>query len=774
MSLLDKAKKFREHTSEQSAASGTDIVFDTSSGISEEDQKDIIAQIDKVAQQNRISAAPETLAVKAKKRGYFFPLIVNFGAFLLLVSGFFVLSAFFQQSESDLRTESTVIRSAEGRLIQEMKRETEVRIREKEQEISSIQSRLDEIDRERRDLQANMDSRVRQKEEELRKDLEAELAEERRKLTAQGLSEAVIVERLRQFETEKRAQFDAELAAFRRQVEAERTVMETNLQRLQGDFQRDLTALRSERAQIFEESRRREETLRAQLEERTRSLESSAAHNMEALTRAREELRRLEEEKDRAALVEGQILGFYGTAGSLIREGRLEEAKRTIEELKNFLGEPAIRDLPGIQERRAIDLAVAEALSGMIEENLRRQRETMSISQVLQTGTMLEEIRKTSLDAQAAQAAGDMPEAERLYTSALSRVPEVLASHEYFILKQRQEESARRVAMENAIGRAEAAFGAGNHQAAVTAYTQALAYMPLSGDDGLRISRNIQRSGYEILLSEQRQLDTRNSPELLSQGNRLLAEGRYQQAAASFITLIERFPRSAQAPEALTGIRRTVSAQNDILENRGTAASSTVASLERELQAARESHAAELGSQNTRLRNEYEARIANLEARIAELGRTQVTTDAAAAPPQVVEVVPAQTQEELRRLAAIEADYNRLKSLYRDYSLKEDGTLRARGEDGIVEAKLFLDGFLASESIRTTLPGLGDRIKRYDRAFESAGRNDALMEASDIAFRLASYETRAEKVTYLRTELARYSANPSMKEYLETLQEFSR
>ena len=143
--------------------------------------------------------------------------------------------------------------------------------------------------------------------------------------------------------------------------------------------------------------------------------------------------------------------------------------------------------------------------------------------------------------------------------------------------------------------------------------------------------------------------------------------------------------------------------------------------------------------------------------------------DAAAAP-----AVPQAAQEELRRLAAVEAEFGRVKSSYADYAAKEDGVIRAKGEAGIVEAKLLLDTFLASESMRTHFPGLDGRIKRYDRAFQTAGAGEALMQASDIAFRLSSYGSKAEMDRYLAAELARQRNNPEMKEYLETLQEFTR
>ena len=67
-----------------------EFAFDPESGISREDQKEILREIEKVAKESRIAVTPEAFAVKAAKRGVLFPVIVNAAAVLALVAGFFV------------------------------------------------------------------------------------------------------------------------------------------------------------------------------------------------------------------------------------------------------------------------------------------------------------------------------------------------------------------------------------------------------------------------------------------------------------------------------------------------------------------------------------------------------------------------------------------------------------------------------------------------------------------------------------------------------------
>jgi hypothetical protein len=75
---------------EERAVRGLDpsgIVFDTSSGISEEEQREILAGLDTLAGRPGIENPSLSVNREAKKRGVLFPLLVNIGALLLLAAG---------------------------------------------------------------------------------------------------------------------------------------------------------------------------------------------------------------------------------------------------------------------------------------------------------------------------------------------------------------------------------------------------------------------------------------------------------------------------------------------------------------------------------------------------------------------------------------------------------------------------------------------------------------------------------------------------------------
>jgi hypothetical protein len=76
-----------------------DIVFDEKSGISIEEQKEILSRINGITDKNRISLSHNIVDVKpgknpvvnAKKSGSLFPLIVNLSALAILAVGGFLL-----------------------------------------------------------------------------------------------------------------------------------------------------------------------------------------------------------------------------------------------------------------------------------------------------------------------------------------------------------------------------------------------------------------------------------------------------------------------------------------------------------------------------------------------------------------------------------------------------------------------------------------------------------------------------------------------------------
>ena len=127
------------------------------------------------------------------------------------------------------------------------------------------------------------------------------------------------------------------------------------------------------------------------------------------------------------------------------------------------------------------------------------------------------------------------------------------------------------------------------------------------------------------------------------------------------------------------------------------------------------------------------------------------------------------SQEELDRLNLIEDNFNSIQQKYQDYAQMEDRILNTRGDTGLLETKLALDEFLTLGLIEETFPGLWGRIKKYDKAFEEAGRTDALQRNSEIVYDLAQMESAGERQSYIEEEMGKNRNSPLMLSFLEEL-----
>ncbi|MDR0496848.1 MAG: hypothetical protein LBH42_04470, partial [Treponema sp.] len=121
------------------------IVFDTASGISLEEQEEILAGINAMTGSRLV---PKTTVTRAKKKGFLFPLYVNIGAFALLLLGFMLLFFLHGHDEQQIRDSSSLLGNTERILIQQIRQETNRQINEKDNEINNILSKLSAVDSE--------------------------------------------------------------------------------------------------------------------------------------------------------------------------------------------------------------------------------------------------------------------------------------------------------------------------------------------------------------------------------------------------------------------------------------------------------------------------------------------------------------------------------------------------------------------------------------------------------------------------------------------------
>jgi len=104
-----------------------DFVFDSSSGIPVEEQKEILAKINGIAEKRRrhlSQSAVEETAVKAKNNSAFFPLLVNITALLVLCGGAWFIFYFNGKKDVQVRQGTGAYDSAEKALIDEIRKDS--------------------------------------------------------------------------------------------------------------------------------------------------------------------------------------------------------------------------------------------------------------------------------------------------------------------------------------------------------------------------------------------------------------------------------------------------------------------------------------------------------------------------------------------------------------------------------------------------------------------------------------------------------------------------
>jgi len=242
--------------------------IDTESGISIEEQQKILTQINSIAENNkqRLSQGAAQRAqnevkpaVKSAKKRTIFPIAVNAAAVIVLVAGSLFLISFNSKADIQARTGNAVYNLTEKALIEEIRRETSEKIAEKDIEISSIFSRLGEVD-------------------------------------AQLLI----------------------LLSGNQELTSEQLALRENLMLLQSSYRNDLSLLQEERSLILEDARSREERLKSVLDERTKELASRKEYSGELLL-AFNELERLTNEQERTASIDAflqAVIDYYGASST--------------------------------------------------------------------------------------------------------------------------------------------------------------------------------------------------------------------------------------------------------------------------------------------------------------------------------------------------------------------------------------------------------------------------------------------------------------------------
>ena len=588
-------------------------------GISAEDQKDIRAQIEKVALENRIRATPEVFAYEALKRGALFPIAVNIIAVIVLGSGLALLAFFFSRNQTRIAGQNTQITTAEGQILQEVKREAAQQIQQKDQQISDIQGRLQQISVERSKLLSDMNGKIQSREAELKAQMETQLAAERTKLQAEGVSQAEITRRLQAIQQANAAALTTQMDAFRKQAEAQRAQLADNLQKLQTEYQKNLAQATVDRQQIQQQADQRVVQLQAQLQ-------GQIAQSRQQLTAAQQQLQALQDTNQKDQLASTQITGFYTEIRKDVDAHNYPEALKTLTTMRNYLSSDTVLQLASIRDRRPAELFIIDSLTALVTQEMQQTSQTAST--VIAAASIIDQANALAAQASGLLKQGDTKQAQSVYGKALALVPGIEASHQFFVDQDAQQITAMqkqlddlkaqqanlttegdtlraRLAAQNgqitaetaqnlklvqsqqaalaqnsasqakiaaALDQARKLYDAGQYQQSLDQYRTALSYLSA----GAAASANqMAESGYRLQSAATVKAASDQAAPLLAAAQKLAAESKYTQAVDEYARIITAYPMARQLPTVVDEMKTAFAGQVTTLQGQ-------IASLTRE------------------------------------------------------------------------------------------------------------------------------------------------------------------------------------------------
>lgn len=349
-SLLEKALEIRRKIESEDP-----FFFENSENelrsVPAEEREKILIQLDDVVANNRDLLTAEKFVFKPLHKDTVIPAVINIAAaaVIIILSSVFFISFNIDQNRIIALSESS--HAAESRMIKVLKEESEEKLREKENEISEIQSKLARLRSEHSAVQLEADEKISRIEAELKESMIAEIEMEKDRLRAEGLSDNAIEEQVKlvsfNLEKEYRNKIDIQLKEYRdlqsaRQAEIDRTISE---------YEKMISSAKTDVSD---------------LEEKLEMYRGEAEKSREMMSENERKYSDIEKEQAVKKLISDQINAGYSEAGNLIKNKDYNAASLRINSLEEYLSSPAIAYIPFIAERRGMDILLINSLRKLI------------------------------------------------------------------------------------------------------------------------------------------------------------------------------------------------------------------------------------------------------------------------------------------------------------------------------------------------------------------------------------------------------------------------
>ena len=421
ISLYQRAESFRKDARLLRLIRREEIPNERDFEISSREGMEIIDHLDDVVSRKKINVNNNTFTFHPAKRDFLFPALVNILVLVAVCSGIFLFAYFSKAREQSIISGSGVLISTEGKLLEKLKQESEEQLSKKDTEIAETRKKLEEINEERDNLQAEMEQKILSRENELREVLNLELAVERQKLQEKGLSSEAVEQQLRQLEIDNNRKYEQQLAVFIMEAEGDMQQQENILLEIRTEYENLLEDKQSEQLAMQNELKAREEELLEQL--RIQNADSDAERSSIS-----ENLDQLRKQRQDEQLVFDQIQSFYEQINMDLKITDYNSALIKLEALKQYISEDAIASLPLMSGRRSVELFIIDSITKLIEKELSGDNADTAL--LIDNATRLAEVSKIVNEADSLYNKGDLDGAALLYLKAFDNIPVLRQSYD--------------------------------------------------------------------------------------------------------------------------------------------------------------------------------------------------------------------------------------------------------------------------------------------------------------------------------------------------------
>jgi hypothetical protein len=392
------------------------------------EKREILEKLDQAVAESSDLKKPDAPEFIPRKKGRLFPILVNLCSIIITGLIIFLTFVYFGARRENLLLEASTYFTAESAIIKEFKRESEEKLRKKDEKINRIRDQLDKLDHEQKVLRQNFEAALKIKEEELKRVMDGEINREKRRIEASGASIAVLEEKISEFASKKIIEYARELEEYKREMEVK---LQKKEEEILGERERTkmlLVTAERERQQLVEETKKYEEELRAEYEKEKGIF-------IEKATLAEQRFAALSKLRQQEYLISDQVVSSYSTVQDKIEASNFQGATEELNELRELILDEALDSVPSVAKRRKVDLFIIDSLNEMIQS----KSAMLDNDSIARTTDLLFTVRDTMISAESLFEQGKHDEAKRLYYKAIADI--LTLSDESAFLENREGES---------------------------------------------------------------------------------------------------------------------------------------------------------------------------------------------------------------------------------------------------------------------------------------------------------------------------------------------